>query len=104
MPNYVGVSPIPYLGSAYLGPAYEAFAVHGDPNDPKFVVPNIGMSDEAQAARLSERIGLRKRLDRLRREVDQSGNMEAMDRFEVQAWNLLTGPEARRAFDISLED
>src|SRR5262245_53622289 len=47
VPNYVGVSPIPYLGSAYLGPAYEAFAVHGDPNDPKFSVPSIGLPDPA---------------------------------------------------------
>src|SRR5438105_9744141 len=28
VPAYVGVNPIPYLGSAYLGPAYEPFAVH----------------------------------------------------------------------------
>ena len=42
LPNYVGVNPIPYIGSAYLGPAYEPFAVTGDPNDPKFTVPNIG--------------------------------------------------------------
>jgi uncharacterized protein (DUF1501 family) len=78
--------------------------VHGDPNDPKFVVPNIGLPDPAQAARLSDRIGLRKQFDRLRHDVDQSGNMDAMDRFEAQAWNLLTGPDARRAFDLSLED
>ena len=26
VPTYVGVNPIPYLGSAYLGPAYEPFA------------------------------------------------------------------------------
>ena len=31
VPTYVGVNPIPYLGSAYLGPAFEPFAVLGDP-------------------------------------------------------------------------
>src|SRR5262249_52416102 len=98
IPNYVGVHPIPYLGSAYLGPAYESFAVYGDPNDPKFVVPNVGLPDSAQAARLSARLGLRKQFDRLRHDVDRSGNMDAMDRFESQAWNVLTGPDARRAF------
>ena len=46
LPNYVGVSPIPYLGSAYLGPAYEPFAVHGDPNAPRLRrCPNIGLQD-----------------------------------------------------------
>ena len=41
IPNYIGVPPANYLGSAYLGPAYEPFEVSGDPNDPKFSVPNI---------------------------------------------------------------
>lgn len=76
IPNYVGVNPIPYLGSAYLGPAYESFAVHGDPNDPKFVVPNIGVPDPAKASRLSDRIGLRGQFDQMRRDLDQSGNMD----------------------------
>jgi len=45
LPNNVGVPPIPYLGAAYLGPAHEPFAVHGDPNDPQFHVPNIGLRE-----------------------------------------------------------
>ena len=104
LPNYVGVNPIPYLGSAYLGPTHDPFAVYGDPNSPQFEVPNIGIKDQASANRLNERIGLRVNLDRLRREIDQEGNMEAMDTFEAQAWNMLTGSAARRAFDISKED
>jgi Protein of unknown function (DUF1501) len=104
LPNYVGVGPIPYLGAAYLGPSYEPFAVTGNPDSPQFEVPNIGLKDEQQGARINSRIGLRKNLDRLRRELDQRGNMEAMDRFETQAWNMLTGPHARRAFDLTRED
>src|SRR5262245_59656261 len=46
LPNNVGVPPIPYLGSAYLGPAHEPFAVHGDPNDPRFEVPNVGLKPD----------------------------------------------------------
>ena len=104
LPNYVGVNPIPYIGSAYLGPAYEPFAVTGDPNDPSFEVPNIGIADAAQAQRLSDRIGLRKDFDRLRRDVDRLGNMQALDSFESQAWNVLTSSETRRAFDLKQED
>ncbi len=103
LPNYIGVNPIPYLGSAYLGPAHEPFPVHGDPNSPTFEVPNIGLKDEQQSARLAQRIGLRTGLDRLRRETDAGKNMEAMDRFETQAWNMLTGTAARQAFDLSKE-
>jgi uncharacterized protein (DUF1501 family) len=104
LPNYVGVNPVPYIGSAYLGPSYEPFAVTGDPNDLRFEVPNIGIADQEQARRLGERIGLRKDFDRLRRDVDRLGNMQALDSFESQAWNVLTSTEARQAFDIQRED
>ncbi|RPI90864.1 MAG: DUF1501 domain-containing protein, partial [Planctomycetaceae bacterium] len=103
IPNYVGVNPVPYVGSAYLGPAYEPFAVSGNPNDPKFEVPNIGLTEGAQAARLAERIDLRKGFDRLRRAVDRAGTMQALDAYESQAWNVLTSNAAKRAFDLSQE-
>ena len=103
IPNYVGVNPANYLGSAYLGPAYEPFTVSGDPNDPKFNVPNIGLSDPKQLDRLQERIRLRNSFDRIRSGLDQLGNMEAIDSFAAQAWTMLTSPEARRAFDIGQE-
>lgn len=104
LPNYIGVNPIPYLGSAYLGPTYDPFSITGDPNSSGFEVPNIGLKDRQSALRLEDRIGLRTSLDRVRREIDRKGNMEAMDRFEAQAWNMLSGPSIRRAFDIGQED
>lgn len=104
LPNYIGVNPIPYLGSAYLGPTYDPFSVTADPNAARFEVPNIGLKDQQAALRLEDRIGLRTSLDRVPKEIDRKGNMEAMDRFEAQAWNMLTGPAVRQAFDISQED
>src|SRR5262245_6067872 len=58
LPNYVGAPPIPYLGAAYLGPAAEAFAIHGDPNAPEFRLPNVGAADNAQLDRLGQRRSL----------------------------------------------
>ena len=104
LPNYVGVGPIPYLGAAYLGQTHEPFVVHGDPNNPGFEVPNMGLKERGQTERLNERAGLRDRLDRLSREVDQFGKMQALDSFQDQALRVLTNPTARRAFDITLED
>ena len=105
LPNYVGVNPIPYIGSVFiLGPSYEPFSVTGDPNEPQFQVPNIGLSDQAVIRRLTERIGLRKGFDRLQRDVERLGEMQALDEFESQALNLLTSPQTRHAFDISQED
>jgi hypothetical protein len=104
LPNYIGAPPIPYLGSAYLGPAYEAFAVNGDPNNPKFQVANVGMTDAAQTSRLETRMGLRKQLDRIDQDLDLEASMQSMNLFERMALEMLTRPEAKEAFDLNRED
>ena len=109
LPNYIGVNPVTrydnftIAGSAYLNPAYGPFTVNGDPNQPHFEVPNIGFRNQAEGARLSDRVRLKQSLDRLDRAVDQSGTMRAIDDFEAQALHLLTSPAARDAFDLSRE-
>jgi hypothetical protein len=103
LPNNIGVPPIPYLGAAYLGVAHEPFAVHGDPNDPRFAVPNIGLRDQEHRTRVGERMRLRQRLDGLTRHAEWLEKQGAFDAFQTQAWNVLTGPDARRAFDLTQE-
>lgn len=109
LPNYVGVNPIirydnfTIAGSAYVNPSFGPFMLNGDPNDPHFEVPNIGLTDAGQAGRLRERLKLREELDRLDRALDQTGTMRAIDEFEAQAMSLLTSPSARDAFDLSRE-
>ena len=106
LPNYIGVNPTPanYSGPAYLGDAFSPFAITSDPNRPSFEVPNIGLSDPAEAKRLSDRLALRKSLDKLERHFDQVGELEALDEFEEQAMTLLTNPKTRDAFDLGKED
>lgn len=109
IPNYVAVNPIDnydnftIAGPTYLGPSREAFKVVGDPNAPDFRVPNVGMRDGQSLDVLNSRSSLKSNLDRMLRRVDQSGVMDAIDRFDQQALNLLTSPTARTAFDLSLE-
>lgn len=109
LPNYIGVNPVlrydsfTIAGSGYINPAYGPFMVTGDPNDPHFEVPNLSLKDGADAGRISERVRLKQSLDRLTRAVDTAGTMQAMDRFEAQALNLLTSPTAREAFDLTRE-
>lgn len=104
LPNYVGVHPIPYLGAAYLGSAYDAFAVYGDPSAPQFSVPNLGKTDRGQLARLGDRLELRQQMDRLRRDIDRLSNMQAIDTYEQLAWNLVTSDDTEKAFKLDLED
>src|SRR5262245_5274321 len=102
LPGYVGARPIPYLGAAFLGSAHEPFAVGGDPNLPEFQVPNIGLRDRQEISRMNGRRNLRRQMDRLSRAVDQWAS--SFDAFQEQAWRMVLGPEARRAFDLNLED
>ncbi|MBI2827155.1 MAG: DUF1501 domain-containing protein, partial [Planctomycetia bacterium] len=94
IPNYVGVNGIStydgfvIAGPAYLGARYEPFRVSGDPSAPEFHVPNIGLDSAGDAGRMRDRIGLRQSFDRIRRQVDSSGTMRAIDSFEAQALNL----------------
>jgi uncharacterized protein (DUF1501 family) len=104
LPNYVGVHPIPYLGAAYLGSAYDAFAIHGDPNSPQFAIPNLGTAEPGQVRRMDARLDLRRQMDRLRRDIDRSAAMGAIDSYEALAWNMIASASADRAFDLSRED
>jgi hypothetical protein len=104
VPTYVGVNPIPYLGPAYLGVQYEPFSVYGDPNAPGFHVPEIGVSNPAEVTRLGGRRNLSAQFDSLLRAADDPAQSGTFDAFQRQAFTLLTGPEARQAFDLSKED
>ena len=109
IPNYVSINPVDrydsfqIAGPAYLGPSYEPFKVTGNPDAPKFSVPNVGLSDPAGKRRLNERSQLKRNIDRMRRDIDQTGLMRAFDSFDAQALRLLSSPEAAKAFDLSQE-
>ncbi len=106
LPNYIAVNAInsTYHGPTYLGDGYAEFIVGDDPNRPNFEVPNVGLSDASESRRLSDRVALRRGLDRMERGFDRAGELGAVDQFETQAMSLLTNPKARDAFDLSKED
>jgi len=91
------------FGAAYLGPSYAPFTVPGNPSDKAFQVKNLSVAND-MATRLADRRSLLGGVDRLRRDVDRSGAMAAMDRFNTKAYDLLTSEAARNAFDLSQED
>jgi uncharacterized protein (DUF1501 family) len=54
--------------------------------------------------RLGDRRYLLSKLDRLNRQRDIGGAMEGVDHFTAEAYEMITGPNARKAFDLSRED
>lgn len=99
----IGLAP-GYHGAAYLGVAYNPFSVDGDPNRPNFRVPNLSLPEGMGVDRLDDRRGLRAAFDQIRTETDASGLLEGLDRFDQQAYELITGEQTRRAFDLAEED
>jgi len=53
---------------------------------------------------LDDRRALLRELDRLKREVDVTGQLDAMDDLQRQAYELILGGGVTRALDLSLED
>ncbi len=90
------------LGSAYLSAAHNPFEVAGDPSAKNFKVDNISLR-EGMKGRLEDRMQLLESIDAVRREIDRTGSMAAMDKFNAQACELFTSKEIRDAFDVSLE-
>ena len=103
-------------GQAYLGPAAGPFVVDlltpamaqlpigpdFDRLDPAFSVKNLSV-DEQVADRLDDRMALLKAFDRLRRNVDSNRLIEASDRFQQRAVQVLSSSATRDAFDLARE-
>ncbi len=111
MPGYVGV---PYAASIGLNPGYfgghmigahhNPFATGGDPNSPTFNVQNLNLAAGLSVDRLEDRRTLNNHFDRMLRDLDNRGTAQAMDRYSQEAFEFVTGPAARDAFNIHRED
>jgi hypothetical protein len=104
VPSYVALpgSP-PFSSAAYLGPGYNPFRVDGDPSA-NFKVRNLEPTGGLTLGRLEDRRSLLGKLDRIEHQRDASGMMDGLDQFTTQAYQMVTGPAARRAFDMAKED
>lgn len=103
LPNYIGNQPRVYGGgSSYLGESALPFVVGSDPNLSTFQVPNITIDDKLKE-RLDDRVTLLTSFDQMRRDLDQNGSLQSIDRFNTRALEMLTSDRARNAFDMSQE-
>jgi len=93
-----------YFGANYVGIQHNPFETEGDPNADGFQVPNMQITAGLSLDRLEDRRALTGYFDTLRRDTDARGTLAAMDRFAQSAYELVTGPAVRKAFDIGAED
>jgi hypothetical protein len=92
-------------GPAYLGASAAPFSVEADPNAPNFTVPDIVPPASVAADRLENRQRILSELDRFQKaaEVKANHHAEAVDVFQRKAFELMTSPAAKKAFDIKAE-
>ncbi|HUG93731.1 MAG TPA: DUF1501 domain-containing protein [Planctomycetaceae bacterium] len=93
-----------YFGAQYLGVEHDPFETSGDPNADNFQVQNLALASPLSIDRLGDRRSLLQSFDSIRRDADARGVFESIDRFDQQAYELVTSPKARKAFDIGSED
>jgi hypothetical protein len=102
LPPFVVLPRFRYHGAAYLGAGLEPLVVAADPNQPGFRPPRLTV-EPGEHSTFDERVNLLDQFDELGRDLDASGQAEALDSFRQEALSLLTSPAARRAFDIEQE-
>lgn len=100
-----------YQGAAYLGPQYNPFDVD---RERKYLAANstvrVGRPKcldnfiQGQPEQMNDRLQLLNRIDRMRRDLDPSGAVESLDRYQQQAIDMILGGQAQAAFDIDKED
>jgi uncharacterized protein (DUF1501 family) len=87
--------------SAYLGGGWNPFVVNSDPNERDFSVKNLTLPGDLPLERVANRRALVASLDKARSGAESK--MRDLDEHQQAAFDLLTGPQARKAFDISAE-
>ena len=92
-------------GPNFLGARYAPFVVADDPSSSSFRVRDVALPEGVKDARFQGRRDLRALVDRLPRlENRASGDpVPALDTYYQQGYELITSPEAQRAFDMNQE-
>jgi hypothetical protein len=106
VPAYVCLPKMhPSAGPAYLGSGAAPFAIEADPNAPNFTVPDVQPPPAIDASRLDARHRLLGQIDRFQRSAEARANRGAgaVSVFQQKAFELMTAPEAKKAFAIASE-
>jgi hypothetical protein len=103
MPPYVAVpNTFPSYGAGFLGGAYNPF-ISGDANVSGYRVRDLALPADVDWNRVGNRKWLLNQMDAKFKAIEASPDFAAMDAFEQRAYDLLSSPVAKKAFDIHAE-
>ena len=92
-------------GAAYLGTTAAPFVVNADPNAPGFSVPDLAPPLAIDPKRFDARRQLLGQIDRYKKsaEIQANRGAKALTTFQQKAFDLISSPETKAAFDIKQE-
>ena len=103
LPPYINLPhPMAGGGPGFYGAEYAPFVIEADPTQPDFEVKDLRAAGRLSAKRLSVRQRLLSGIDELERERNR-GQATVMSTYYDKAYDLITSPEAKKAFDIHAE-
>ena len=105
LPAYVMIPrQLPGSDSAYLGVSHKPFETLVDPaNEGPFKLQNFSLVEGISNQRFGSRKGLLQGFDQFRKDLDSSGQLEAISDFHKRAFEILSSDRARKAFDLDSE-
>ncbi len=96
IPTFVDLSG--HTRTGFLGPVYSAFRPDGEGR------ANLQLRPEIGSARFANRNELLTHLDRIRRDMDSTHSMDAMDAFNQRAVSVITSSKMAQALDYEKAD
>ena len=105
LPPYVAVPrPSRSTGSGYLNFKYGPFGLGSNPEDSDFSVRDLALPSGITANRFASRKKMRSIIDDKFSKLERDDQLDAMDSFYLKAYDMISSPKARAAFEIDKED
>ena len=89
--------------AGFLGDQFNPFEVPDDPSSPAFKVRDLAVGTDAERTRLERRYTMLADLENYQKATETSGVEKARDEFYEKAHGIITGPAAKKAFDLNQE-
>lgn len=91
--------------AGFLGDQYNPFVLPGDASNPAFTVRDVTMPGGVDRPRFERRMKVLDAVDTWQSQMESAPTaLEATDTFYQKAYNLITAPQAKKAFDLNAED
>lgn len=106
LPPYVCVpgQPNEFAGSGYLSSSFAPFSLGADPASNGFKVLDLALPNGVDDSRFARRRSALEAVNYYFTQRDKSDSVSAMNTFYERAYNMISSPAARDAFDIEKED